>query len=736
MKKKITEKIILEMKKRPLCVFTLMVIFLIVLLQFLNLPLLPKKSGDARAEAAMQKQESVCIMGVVKEATQKEDYSSCVLKKAALLQSHKEERISDVKLSFSESTAYPIGAVIYATGTLSPLPKPTNMGQFDSELYYKTKKIAYLMKNAKIKVVAKKRGNLLQGLYNIRTWFWQRMLHVYQKEDAGVLSAMILGDKTELSEEERLRWQVGGISHMLAISGLHLTLLGMGIYKLLKKCYCPFSMAAGISTAVLLLYAVFTGMSVSTMRAFLMFAIAMGAPIGGRTYDMPTSLATAVLLMLIDNPYYLFYSAFQMSAGAVLLCCLFQKRSPLTVSYMLYLGMLPIILSCFFETPLYSIAVNLIVVPLLPLLLGFGFLGTVLGFAAAGLPAHFLLFLIRLLLGLSLHLPYSSIILGKPAIVRIFLYYTALFAWSYFMKKYQNYKRRCLLLVMIPLLIVLLTWKMPQGLRMTFLDVGQGDGCVIACPDGSHILVDGGSSSVTDVGTQRVLPALKYMGIRKIDYVIATHMDADHINGIEELLASIQKKQTSLRVKTVVLPYLKNRGAAYRSLENAARGAHCRILHIKDGDKLHFHQVSLTCLNPDCQLEENPPDENAQCVVMALQYRQFDALLTGDVCKKGEEHVYERLKGQNRKWEVLKVAHHGSRLSSPAKLLHLLSPKVSVISVGAHNRYHHPSRELLERLRDIHSRIYRTDQSGAVTVRTNGRRFWVTEFSRNLQTQS
>ncbi len=716
--------------RRPVCVFVLMFIILLSIPEILGISLLYTKKGDPYLkEKITAGEDTVTITGVVDGTEERDGSARCLLKKVTLVTNDGTRSISNVRLSLEEGEGYPSGYVLSARGKIKLPQKATNPGQFDSELYYKVQKIGYTMYQPQITVEEAKMNTIREGLLEIRRRMRSRFMSVYSKEDAGILSAMLLGDKNFLESEDKNSWQLGGISHMLAISGLHLTLIGMSLYQLLKRLGLPISISAGFAMGVLVVYAVFTGCSISTIRALIMFILAMGAPILKRTYDMPTALAIAVFLMLLENPYYLQYSAFQMSSSAVLICCLFQKRSKMTVSLMLYLGMLPLVLLAYSEIPLYSILLNLLLVPLLPFLLFSGFLGGMIGVPIASLPAAFLLKLIRGALSISTRLPFSSLILGKPKWYRILIYYILLSIWAYLMKKYRNYKRRMLYLLLAPVLVFLLTFHFDRRLTLTFLDVGQGDGCLITFPNQVTCLIDGGSSSAGQVGEYRILPAVKSYGIGTLDYVILTHMDSDHISGIKEILEMMAKGETSLRIKTVLLPYLSQGNEKYEEMISLAEKADCRVLIVREDDRIGIGRAELHFLNPDPLLDHGGEiDENGQCIVTALHYQDFDALLTGDVHGEGEEQVLDKLKQSQVHYEVLKVAHHGSRLSTSAEFLDEVRPNAGIISVGVNNSYGHPGAELLERLNEVGCMVYRTDRDGAIIVSTNGRKFTIEHF--------
>lgn len=351
------------------------------------------------------------------------------------------------------------------------------------------------------------------------------------------------------------------------------------------------------------------------------------------------------------------------------------------------------------------------------------------------LPAIILLRLIVKLLSLFRKLPYANFIFGRPEPRQIALYCILLPGFLYLSGRWRTKKRRFLLFPLIIPMVFVLAIHARSGLTLHFLDIGQGDCCVMEMPGGRNVMVDGGSSTVYDVGANRIMPFLKYEGIRQLDYVFVTHMDSDHISGVVELIEAVRDGETALRVGRLVLPFLKERGDVYHEMEAIAEDAGIPILYVEEGDMFVFEdkedssakregekaaEVRFRILGPEPSVETSPVDENGQCITFALKYGDFDCLMTGDVQNAGEDNMIRILREAGYRAEVLKVAHHGSKYSTPQELLDFLRPDVSVISCGKDNWYGHPHAALLRRLMEADTEIMRTDESGAVSVVTDG----------------
>lgn len=250
------------------------------------------------------------------------------------------------------------------------------------------------------------------------------------------------------------------------------------------------------------------------------------------------------------------------------------------------------------------------------------------------------------------------------------------------------------------------------------LDVGQGDGIFLKSPGGTTFLVDGGSSSVSSVGTYRILPFLKSKGYRKIDYVLISHMDKDHISGIMEIT------EVGTGIGTAVLPWVREKDDAYKNMEQILKDAGTEILYMGAGDRLASETVEVTCLWPEKGLPWE--DRNELSMVIMAEYGDFQMLFTGDIGSRAEAALVKN--GVLEDVEVLKTAHHGSRYSSSEAFLKAIKPEVSLISCSAANRYGHPGVETLERLDDVGSRIFITKDSGAITILTDGHEVRVSEY--------
>ena len=743
------------MKKRPLCLAALFLTLLLLALPaelWMKASPLPEGRGSPEA-----------LTGEI-----------CGIDPGGKAVSLRHTNVSDtgiILVYFDAETSFSIGNTIRIEKNFEwkEPEAPANPGQFDARLYYQTKRIVLFCYAEEAVLVDGKVRPVPQFFYRLRETLSGRCRTVFGEKYRGVIGAMLLGDKTELKDETKEIYQKSGMSHLLAISGLHVSIFGMTLYRLLRRMGLPF-WAAGLPSMLLVLaYGVLTGMSTSTARAVLMFLLSTAADLFGKSYDMLTALAFAALLLLAEQPLYARSASFLLSFGAVLgiglvypaLLELFPIRKKRLQAILLSLSVqlmtLPMIQNFYYEIPLYSVPLNLVVIPLMTALMLSGILAVGFSFVSPGLakaPALFCSLIMELyerLGSLSLRLPGAVFHCGKPETWQLVLYYLCLGAfllWRFCVRELRKKrtaraaalgeeeeeeeekrpepnlrKRRILSAAGLLLLILLLSVRFSRGFQFTMLDVGQGDGLFLRTAAGTAVLVDGGSTSVSKAGTYRILPFLKAEGTGKLDYVIATHMDEDHISGIREILEQ-SMRPGSLKVKTLLLSEQALREEKGQELYRLACSAGTKVQTIQRGTVLRDASAELRCLYPE-QGEEYK-DTNGSSVVLRLVYGEFSMLLTGDLDSVGEHRILEN--GEITDCQVLKAGHHGSGTSTSEEWLAAVSPKLTLISCGADNSYGHPHQETLERLARAGSEILITKDWGALTVRSNGKSFHAEAF--------
>ena len=754
-----------------------------------------------------------------------------------------------------EEQSLKIGQQIILEGTFSHFAAATNPGEFDVQAYYGAKGIGGRVRKSQILAVGEKYSFLREKLYGFRQVLHDRLTEVFPAKEASVMQTLLLGEKDELDRDVKELYQKNGIAHILSISGLHITLLGMGLYRLLKRLGVPVRVAAAGGAVGLLLYGMMVGMSVSASRAIGMYLLQMLGIFVGRTYDMLTGLGLMALLLVLQEPERLFDVSFLMSFGAVLGICILTPvfsedcwerdadaesevkgisawlrtvadilgdsayernkyregwrkvayegirrmvsavKGGLAASVGVILFTLPVQLWFFYEIPVYSVLLNLLVLPFMSAVVAGGILSLIPGLGIVGTVDCLILWWYEWICERFGELPGAVWCVGQPEIWQIACYYAGIFLLVFGRKYVEAWKRRgtygeenvpgvmihsnrflhqIATVMILGLLIGLLTGNFDRGSRVTFLDVGQGDGIVVETGQGAY-LFDCGSTSRKNIGEYVLKPYLKSRGICSLRGVFVSHPDEDHMNGVLELLEN--GEEWGITAEQLFLPAIREseRRETFEQLLAAAEDAGIPVSYIKCGDEIRDSQLRLLCLHP----EENTTlaDANAysECFyveIFAKKMKQeaiddrkandasggsaigkISILLTGDVEGEGERQLTQRLqalqesrslqesqslqesrslqeswslqttrrlqeqRGQREfRVDILKVAHHGSGYSTGTEFLATASPAIAIISCGRNNSYGHPHAETLQRLEDARVPWYGTMDYGALTV--------------------
>lgn len=739
--------------RRPLCLLCLAFVGILVLcMQFMPLPL-PDYGGWDGQYTVLEGQ--VCG----KEYRQVSGRNILVisLKKINILKHSSESPQNQIKgvicyMKDGAKTALgrepALGNRIRVKGKVRCFEEAGNPGEFNSRQYYSILEMDFKLQNAEITASGGKENGWEERLYRLRMYFSSVLDHYFEEKEASVMKAVLLGEKSGLDSEIKELYLQNGIIHILSISGLHISMIGMGLYRLLLKGRLPRKAAAFLSAILIIFYGVMTGMSVSSLRAVLMFALYLAAQMTGRTYDLKTAVSLAAVLILVRQPRYVFHSGFLFSFSAVAgisallpaLCSgkkgLWRKLAP---GIAIALATLPVQLNFNYSFPIYSILLNLLIIPLMTIVMYAGLLCMSAGglnffplhfaaWVAAGLDRAILWFYEKCCFFFS-GLPYSGLILGQPEPWQIALYVSMLVFLILFHKKVPAWwKGQWLLLA-----ICFLLFRVKDGLLITALDVGQGDCIHIVGETGNHYLIDGGSSSKKDTADWQIIPYLKSRGAGRLTAVWVTHADSDHCNGIKAMLEEYGKED--IRIENLILPYIseESKNASYRELAALASQKGIRVMYMSRGQFVTDGRLCFTCLHPEKNYET--ADANAYSLVLRVTYGSFTGLLTGDIEGEGEQEMKCYLKENrniygNDRLSLLKAAHHGSANSTDEELLAMLRPRISFISCGKNNSYGHPHPELLKRLSACKSEVYITKDAGALTVWTDGKRMRVSTFKK------
>ncbi len=626
-----------------------------------------------------------------------------------------------------------IGNRIRVSGEKVDFRIARNEGNFDEKLYDYGRKIAVKIKETEYQLLSGQSEKIRCMLADIRTGLCKNVDEMCREQEAGLLKAILYGEREDLGQEEKRLFQKNGIAHILAVSGLHMSLIGMTLYRLCRKKW-SFGISGMIAGSVLCAFGLMAGFGISVRRALCMMLLRMIAEYTGRTYDTASAMGVSCLLILADCPYALYQTAFLLSYSAIATvgvlypfmegCVLKEakrsERKHLRKFYLPFLGSaliwacgLPVIAGTFYELPTYSLLLNLIVLPFMELLFCSGliaslcmFLSAKIGIFLAG-TAVFILKGYYALCRLAEKLPAPYRITGKPSSMKIFLFLAVLMALLIVLKRGTCSPKKKLALSFMGIAILAFVIYAPEKRRQTeisVLDVGQGDCTLIEAANGHNYLVDGGSTDVNKVGTYRLLPYLKYRGVGVLHGIFISHGDADHINGVEELL-----EDGEIQVERLVLGKCDQFKEPYEKLIALAKKRGVSIMYAKRSEVWKDGELTFQFINPG---EEPYEDINESSMVFILKEGNFSMCFTGDIGSETEETLLPLLTTVS----VLKTPHHGSKYSSSEEFLRRLSPAAATISCGFGNRYGHPGKETLERMRTLGIRIALTTGSGRIRI--------------------
>lgn len=718
------------MKNRPLCTVCLFVL----IIQSIGLIL---KGGQGSLPAAsifhiLEGNPRITLQGEVyqkKETTENQVY---YLKNNSITIQNQIYYESRMIIYVKEADPISIGQSVTLIGELGRFDVAKNPGNFDQRAYYAIDRIYGFVNVQQIIHIEGDANFFKESLYQIRQSWKEHFIEILGKEQGGILSAMLLGEKQMISPETKELYQKNGIAHVLAISGLHVSFIGMSIYRFLRKMRVGFTISGIVGILVLTIYTCMIGFSISVFRAYIMLLLRIGADVTGRVYDMATALAVAAAITIIYQPLYLTDASFLLSYLAIVgillgvpcLRILLPIQNTRITKY--YAGisinvfLFPILLWFYYEISTYSFIWNIFAIPLTTVIIGCGLIGSICTLFCIPIASLFFqvckicLSLMTKMNEVGSGLPGFRLVLGKPEGWKMIFFYVWLGSMLIYI---LHKKRKSFLLLTCGIVSILLFFYRPSnGMEVVMLDVGQGDCFLVKSPNGNAYLVDGGSSDVNQVGKYRIEPCLKSLGVGRLTSVFVSHGDLDHCNGIRELL---QRQKFGIQIDCLVLPEQYKEDDTLMELAQIAKEQDIQVTIFREGMGVREGEVLWKSIQGD-------GNGNEGSMVLELRYKKFEMLFTGDVEGEGESNVTGRLR---MTYDVLKVAHHGSKNGTTEQFLEKVSPRISLISAGEQNRYGHPHEETVMRLKNCGSVIYGTCGKGAVRLKTDGQRIDILDTS-------
>lgn len=559
------------------------------------------------------------------------------------------------------------GDYICMSGTVSVPDSATNPGTFDQYIYLRNKGYYLCISNGTIESGNHRPYSIEGFLYGIKNRCTKIIDNSFDSESAGIVKAMLVADKSTLDKNIKKLYSENGIAHIMAISGVHVAIIGMTLYGFLRKLRIGRLISGTFSIAIIILYGIMTGMSSSTERAVIMLILSIAAEYFGRKTDAPTSMGFAMIIMVLGNPYVILDAGFQLSFAAITgvtvvapqlrkLLRMFKRFikeadekkkqkhkkimslrkmiikliDALVVGIASFITTTPVIIYYYYQFPPYSILINLIVIPLVSLIVGGSILVVLTGLFFTGAavvmtyPVRLILFGYKYLCIFASGLSGASVLVGHISIGMVFVYYLSvvlIFAILRMIRIGKTERGGPILYLMLAtvlfLTVVYEVYSYDKSLKVVYMDVGQGDGVLLRTSGHGGILIDGGSSSNKRVGEYVMVPVLKYYGVSEVEYAFVSHGDADHVSGLKYLL---NEEQSGVHVVNLVLPEYGDQDAL-QELKSEATANNVNIIYMKPGDNItynhqHAETINIECLYPDEEAGQDVLDTNNLSMIL------------------------------------------------------------------------------------------------------------------------
>ena len=622
------------------------------------------------------------------------------------------------------------GDLVEIKGEYSAPEVARNYKGFDYSQYLKTLNIYGTIKVEEAKIINKNQlSPILISINNIKEKMIDNANRNMPKRTANLLLGILIGERDNIQEDIIESFRTANLSHILAVSGAHTSYIILGITYLISKSKTPKRIGYIITIIILLIFIIITGASYSVVRACIMAIVVIGAKICYRKENFFTSICISLIIILIQNPFAINDIGLKLSFMGTAGIVIFNKSitnffiklkikqkiaEALSVTFSAQLMIMPITILNFNTISLTFFISNILASPLLGIIIIFGFISIFISSILNPISKilflilHIFLELLILVSKVTEKIPGSSILVKTPNILFAIVYYILILFFNYFFVIKQNPTRRfhkkiikiitikniknTVKAIAVVFLIMLLLTRIVRiinpTLKIYFIDVGQGDSTLIVTPKNKKILIDGGEGK-TNVLFQYLLDRR----INKIDYIIISHFDSDHCNGLIEIIEK-------MRVENIVMSKQSKESEEYKKILEIIKQKNIKVSSVKAEDKIIIEKnLYIKILNPAEKFEFQDLNNNA--IVAKLVYKNFSMLFTGDI-EKAEESLAKKYKNE-LKSTILKVAHHGSKTSTSEEFLKYVEPQIALIGVGENNKFGHPNQITIERLKSIRS---------------------------------
>lgn len=714
-----------------------------------------------------------CIAEIIELKEEKDMLDKYILK---IIKDDKNEILKNKKVItyIDKENTFFAGDIIYIKGSFELPEEARNFYGFNNRNYLKQKEIYGNVEIENIEYI-KCEKDFYYVLGKIKFSILTKIEKIYKEKYKDVLGKVLFGLNGNIDEEITENFRDAGISHVLAISGLHITYVVLLISFILDRCIKNIKLKNICISIFLFLFVILTGISPSCIRACLMTIMMIISKLIHRKNNIIISIIFSFLILILSNMYVIYNIGMWLSFFGTLGIVLFNKFLKLIfklkmknklskvidvilVSFSAQILIWPIIMYVFNTTSLTFFVSNIFVSILIGPIVLLGYISIIISYVF--LPVSIIIsFVVEILLELLFiianicsKIPLSKIYIPGKNIIAIFLYYFLILFYILLFKKkkivflrnFSLLKKKVftekvkkfivvLMIVIFSFFSVFLFYNLNledifynYDLKIYLVDVGQGD-CIIIQTKNKNIIIDSGegnSDNKYDYGKNVVFNHLLKIGITKIDYMIYSHMDSDHAGGLMYILEN-------MNVENVLIGIQAEASENLDTLLNILKEKKDTKLSIlKSGDKINLDKCCyIDVLWPVEKelIQENTLNNNS--LVFKFFYNDFSILFTGDIEEIAERKIIEKY-GEFLKSDVLKVAHHGSKSSTIILFLEYVNPKIALIGVGKDNKFNHPSDIVIKRLNNINCKIYRTDLNGEVIFKINSNKIKIKEKER------
>ena len=723
-------------------------------------------------EKSFKDEENLEVTAIVLSQKEEKDYNYTY--KIKLLKGKNKNKCLYLKIDKKQEVNLEYGDKIFITGEFQEPQGMRNEGGFNYKEYLKSLNIYGSVKAKNIKVIEQNKGNIFMNFtYKISDEIKENIEEFMGEKYSGLLIGLLLGDSSKIDENMEENFKITSLTHILAVSGAQVSYIIVAMYSLLKR-KIGIQKTRVVIIASLIFYTALTGFSPSIVRAGIMGIILMISGLVFRKNDIINSIAISLFFMLVYNPFLLENVGLQLSyLGTIgiigfnktiililkniqirnrkwkykinrkLILLISKIKEILAVTMSASLAVVPVMIYHFNLFGTYFLITNLLASIIIGPITLLGTLLVIISFISiniAKILSYILKFLIDILLFISSFskLPISKIYIPTPTITFIIIIYLSLiislFIYKVFHERNPNttiLRVRNLLalvkykfkqnrddvikkIIIISIIISLCMIFIPRDLKINFVDVGQGDSTFIITPKNKTILIDGGGSNTGsfDVGENTLLPYVLDKGYNKIDFMIISHFDSDHVGGLLTILEEI-------KVEKILIAKQEEQSENYKRFLNIVKEKNIPVIIGKEGDKINIEKdLYLDILFPESeQIEENMINNNS--LVLNIHYNNFSMLFTGDIEEIAEKRIIEITNKSRLKADIIKIPHHGSKTSSTRELLERVLPKIALIGVGKDNLFGHPSSETIDKLNELKIKTYRTDINGEIIINVN-----------------